>query len=106
MAEVLLTVQAERDLEDLYSYIGENHGFEQANSVLDNLEKIILSLEKLPDRGNQPPELERIGVLGYREIHCTPYRIIYEPQGECVYIHAILDARRELQALLADRLLR
>lgn len=106
MVEVLLTAQAERDLNDIYTYILNNAEAEQAIRVLDGLEKIVLSLEKLPDRGNLPPELERVGVLGYRELHNPPYRIIYQLQGERVFVHAILDARRDIQTLLVERLLR
>ncbi len=43
---------------------------------------------------------------GYRELHEGPYRIIYQILGQDVFMHCVLDARRELQELLQTRLLR
>jgi mRNA-degrading endonuclease RelE of RelBE toxin-antitoxin system len=37
-----------------------------------------MSLADNPERGHIPPELERIGVYEYREIHVKVYRIIYQ----------------------------
>lgn len=53
-----------------------------------------------------PPELDRIGVTTYREVHFQPYRIIYEFSGPEVFIHGVLDGRRDMQSLLQRRLLR
>ena len=60
----------------------------------------------MPERGHIPPELERIGVFGFREIHFKPYRIVYEIERKGVFIHCVLDGRRDLQELLESRLLR
>ena len=56
--------------------------------------------------GNNPPELKRISIDEYREIHSDPYRIIYQIVDKNIYVHAILDARRDLKSLLSERLLR
>ncbi len=53
-----------------------------------------------------PPELERVGVSRYREVHYKRYRIIYEVLGKTVYVHCVFDGRRDLQAVLERRLLR
>lgn len=104
--QVSLLASAEQDLKDVCAWIVAQDGPEQAAAVFDRMEERILSLESLPERGNHPPELERIGVLGFRELHEPPFRIIYQVLGQDVYVHAILDARRDLQDLLARRLLR
>ena len=65
-----------------------------------------MSLAELPNRGHIPPELDRIGVVEYREIHFKPYRIIYQVIESKVYIHCILDGRRELHELLEKRIIR
>ena len=65
-----------------------------------------LNLESFPERGHTPPELERINLIGFFEIHFKPYRIIYQILNNNVYIHCVLDGRRELQELLEKRLLR
>jgi len=78
----------------------------KAEYVLDKLEATCLKLENLPHRGHAPPELERLQVLEYREVHWKPYRIIYEVVGNVVNVLAVLDGRRDLQSLLIRRLLR
>ena len=60
----------------------------------------------MPGRGHVPPELERIGVRGYLEIHFKPYRIFYQIAGRKVFVHCVLDGRRALQEVLERRLLR
>ena len=103
---VLIVQDAEDDLFDIYRYILENDSDTKAEYVVSRIEETCTSLQELPDRGHIPPELERVGVFGYREIHFKPYRIIYEIEGRRVFIHCILDGRRDLQDLLEGRLLR
>ena len=104
--KILFAEQAGRDLDDLLDYLETSAGAEVADEMCDRLERAVGSLAALAKRGNYPPELERIGVYAYRELHCQPYRIIYEPTSEAVYVHAILDARRNVQEELAHRQLR
>jgi toxin ParE1/3/4 len=103
---VHLVADAEQDLLSIYAYTRDNDSTQQAEEMLSRLEQKVLSLESLPERGHHPPELERVAVLAYRELHEGPYRIIYQIQGRDVFVHCILDARRELQELLQARLLR
>ena len=107
---VHLVTDAEQDLLGIYAYTRDNDSPQkppdQAEEMLSRLEQKILSLESLPDRGHHPPELERVAVLAYRELHEGPYRIIYQIQSRDVFVHCVLDARRELQELLQARLLR
>lgn len=44
--------------------------------------------------------------LHYREIVHGPWRMIYQMGGGDVLVHAILDGRRDIQNLLAHRLMR
>lgn len=103
---VHILAEAEADLFDIYSYIATHDSPERAGHVLDRLEALCVQLANLPRRGHIPPELERIGVTDYREVHFKPYRTIYQIIGRDVYVHAILDGRRNLQALLERRLFR
>jgi toxin ParE1/3/4 len=77
-----------------------------ADALLAPIERVCAGLARFPLRGHVPPELERIGVFEFREVHARPYRIIYEIVGRAVHVHAVLDGRRALQDLLARRLLR
>ncbi len=103
---IYLIKDAEEDLLDIYQYVARNDSVNNADNLMDILEKTILNLEVIPDRGHIPPELERIGVMEFREIFYKPYRIIYQVIKSNVYVHCILDGRRDLQDLLQQRVLR
>lgn len=97
---------AEDDLFDIYRYIKRNDSSEAAEHVLSSIEELCRTLALLPGRGHVPPELGRIHVSKFLEIHFRPYRIIYEIEGDTVFIHCVLDGRRDLQMTLERRLLR
>ena len=103
---VRLAEDAEQDLIDIYCYVALHDSVEKAAYVLDQLESLCLRLTELPERGHVPPELDRIGVTNYREVHFKPYRVIYEVIRQDVFIHCVLDGRRDMQSLLERRLLR
>jgi len=104
--KVFVVEDAERDLHDIYTYIARNDSAENADYVFDAIQDICLSLSSLPARGHIPPELDRVGIMDYLEIHFKPYRIIYQIRENEIYIHCILDGRRSLQELLQERLIR
>ena len=52
LLEVLLSLEAEQDLLEIYSYTATNAGQEHADTILGKLEQAILSLENLHLRGN------------------------------------------------------
>ncbi len=103
---VTLIQEAEDDLFDIYGYILNNDSPAHAEYVILKLQKACISLGEMPERGHIPPELERIGTTGFKEIHFKPYRIIYEIEKKTVFVHCVLDGRRDLQDLLERRLLR
>ena len=104
--EVFLSTEAETDLLAICSYIEAKDSRESADRIFHGLKQNCLGLEEFPERGHVPPELERIHVRDYSEIHFKPYRIIYRISGHSVFIHAILDGRRNLQDTLFDRITR
>lgn len=60
----------------------------------------------MPERGNIPKELERLGIKEFRELHYKPYRVIYRIRARQVVVYCVLDGRRDMQTLLQQRLLR
>ncbi len=106
MPPVALTATAKQDIFELHLHIETHDSVERADEVLDGLRKAIESLADLPERGHFPPELDRIGLREYREIHHKPWRIVYAVISGAVVFHGILDGRRDLQTLLQQRLLR
>lgn len=104
--KVRFTAVAAADLRDLQRRLARAAGAQVARDVLGRLRDAALALDKLPHRGNVPPELVEIADLRYRELHVRPYRIIYEVTGEAVLIHLVADGRRDFRTLLEQRLLR
>ena len=103
---VYIIVEAEDDIFSIYQYVAINDSIRKAEILLNNIEDRISSLSELANRGHIPPELESIGIHDYREIHFKPYRIIYQIIESDVFIHCVLDSRRDLEDLLQERLLR
>jgi toxin ParE1/3/4 len=103
--EVLLTDGAEQDLEALHDYIAEFDCVANANYVLDELMAVVESLWKFPERGSYPKELVGLGIKEYRQTFFKPYRVIYRITGNQVIIYLIADGRRDMQSVLARRLL-
>ena len=103
---VRLVEDAEHDLIDIYHYVAFHDSPENAAHILDQLESLCLALSSLPHRGHIPPELDRIGVTDYHEVHFKPYRVIYQTIGQDVLVHCVLDGRRDVPSLLERRILR
>lgn len=103
---IRLAEDAEPDLIDIYRYIAFHDSVEKAAYVLDQLESLCSRLAELPKRGHVPSELDQIGVTNYREVCFKPYRVIYEVIRQDVFVHCVLDGRRDIQSLLERRLIR
>lgn len=103
--KVLLTEGAERDLEDICTYIAESDSPDSADHVLDRLLATAESLAEFPERGSHPRELLALGIREYRQTFFKPYRVIYRVIAAKVYIYLMADGRRDMQSLLARRFL-
>jgi len=103
--QVVLTEDAERDLEDIVTYIAKHDSPHSAEHVLRRILEIADSLSATPTRGSQPKELRSLGDQEYRQVFFKPYRLIYRIVGQQVAIYLIADGRRDMQSLLARRLL-
>jgi toxin ParE1/3/4 len=102
---VVLTEDAERDLDDLITYIAQNDSPRNAEYVLGRILEIGGSLTVEPTRGSTPKELRGLGDSEYRQVFFKPYRLIYRVVERQVVIYLIADGRRDMQTLLARRLL-
>ncbi len=108
--EVVLTEDAQQDLQELYDYIAEIDAPAKADYVLDRIEQLVTSLANMPERGAWTKELLALGIREYREIYFKPYRVIYRvirsDKRRMVYVYLIVDGRRDMQALLQRRMFR
>ena len=103
--EVSLTKDAERDLEDIYFYIAEHDSRASADHVPNRLIRATDALKTAPDRGSYVNELRSLGIVEYRQVFFKPYRMIYRVHAKRVVVYVIADGRRDMESLLARRLL-
>lgn len=100
-----MTADAVGDLEEIVDWIARHDGPGRAQHVLDRIEAAVDALKRFPERGPHPAELVALGIREYRETFFKPYRIVYHVDGARVFISLIADGRRDMQSLLARRLL-
>ena len=102
---VLLTEDAQRDIEEIHNHIAQFDSPARAGHVLDRLVEVAESLAISPERGSFPDELLTLGIHEYRQVFFKPFRVIYRVTGHSVLIYLIADGRRNMHTLLARRLL-
>jgi plasmid stabilization system protein ParE len=100
---VILAPVASDDVAGILDYALATVGLEAALAIDRRLDEAILSLEQLATRGRVVPELRQRGIVIFREIVTMPYRVVYRVQGEDVWIVAVVDHRRDLDAVLYER---
>ena len=103
--EVLLTRGAEQDIESIHDYVAEFDCVGNANHVLDQLMQVVEGLSRFPERGSYPKELVALGIKEFRQTAFKPYRVIYRVADSQILIYLIVDGRRDMQSVLARRLL-
>lgn len=104
--KVVLLESAQTDLRALRSYIIGNFS---VTTWRDTYEKIKTSIRNLAAHtllGSIPGELELLNLTQYRQILSGMNRIIYELRQDAIYIHIIVDTRRDLKDVLMQRLMR
>ncbi len=95
---------AEEDLEGIVEYIAEDSPA-NALKILKKIKQKASSLYTLPERGRIVPELQDQGILIYRELIISPWRIIYRISEIKVYVLSVLDARQNVEDILLKRLI-
>lgn len=103
--KVEMTRDATEDLRLIYEYIADEDGISRANDILDKVLVLIDDLSSFPQRGVYPKELIALGIQEYRQVIIYSYRVIYRIFEQQVIIYLIVDGRRDLQTVLAKRLL-
>lgn len=103
--QIVITEGAESDLEAIVTYLAKHDSPQAAQHVLGRLLDIADTLTSIPMRGTVPKELRALGEQEFRQVFFKPYRLIYRVVGNQVVIYVITDGRRDMQSLLARRLL-
>lgn len=104
--KVVILDAAQADLHMLRRYIVKNFSVDTWQSTYGKLKDAVRNLAEFPYLGAIPPELETLHLTQYRQLLSGMNRTIYEVRGDTVYVHIIPDTRRDMQALLMERLVR
>ena len=102
--EVIWADIAEDDLFSIIEYIA-NTSPSSAIKILKQIKERASSLNHSPKRGRITPELREHGILQYREIVISHWRIIYRISDRYVYVLGILDSRQNIEDILLRRLI-
>ncbi len=93
---------AEKDLQNIVEYIAEESP-RNALNILDEIGQKASDLRLLPERGRIVPELQDQGILQYRELIVSPWRLIYRISGLEVFVLSVIDSRRNVEDILFRR---
>jgi toxin ParE1/3/4 len=104
--KVVILESAEQDLKELRGYIVKNFSLDTWQDTYGKVKEAIRNLKTFPLAGSLPEEIERLNLTQYRQVLSGMNRVIYEVRQETVYIHIIVDARKDMISLLTRRLLR
>lgn len=104
--KVVVLASAEEDLKELRAYIVQNFSRHTWKKTYDKLKESMRNLALFPYLGAVPEELEAVNLNQYRQILSGMNRVIYEVRQDTVFIHVIVDSRRDMMSFLMVRLLR
>ncbi len=104
MCEVRWSETSEKDLIRIIEYISQDNpsiAYEKFKEIKDKAS----CLYSFPDRGRIVPELHKQGIIQYRELIVSSWRIIYRISIKSVYVLSVLDARQNVEDILLKRLI-
>lgn len=95
---------ASKDLENIIDYISQDN-VDTAITIFGKIKSKCNTLNQFPDRGRIVPELKAYGILSYRELIISPWRVIYGTSEQKVFVLAVIDSRRSIEDILIERFL-
>ena len=95
---------ASKDLENIIDYISQDN-VDTTITIFEKIKSKCNTLNQFPDRGRIVPELKAHGILSYRELIISPWRVIYRTSDRKVYVLAVIDSRRSMNEILIERFL-
>lgn len=102
--KVIWADRAEDDLKNIVEYIAGD-SIANAQKDFDKITEKASGLYIPPERSRLVPELKDQGILQYRELIHSPWRIIYRISENKVYVLSVLDSCRNIEDILLKRLL-
>lgn len=93
---------AENDLKNIIAYIAEDSP-QNALHILNKIRQEASHLYALPERCRIVPELQVQGIVQYRELIISPWRLIYRIFERKVYVLSVIDSRQNVEDILLKR---
>ena len=100
--EVIWSETSEKDLISIIEYIAlgsPSTAYEKFKEIKEKAS----NLYTYPDRGRIVPELQEQGIIQYRELIISPWRVIYRISKKSVYVLSVLDSRQNVEDILLKR---
>src|SRR5664280_1559245 len=104
--KIVILESAELDLKDLRNYIVKEFSTRTWQKTFKQIKASIRHLASFPLMGSIPDELQTLNMTQYRQVLSGMNRIIYEVRQDTVYVHLIVDTRRDMISFLLRRLVR
>ena len=104
--KIVILASAELDLQDLRAYIVKDFSAATWQKTFKQIRASIRNLAKFPLLESVPDELQTLNLTQYRQVLSGQNRIIYEVRQDTIYIHLVVDTRRDLLSFLLRRLVR
>lgn len=101
--DIVWAETAENDLCGIIEYLSKDNP-SQAHKNFNKIKRAASSLYHSPNRGRIIPELQEQGVVQYRELIISPWRVMYRISGKTVFVLSVLDSRRNVEDILLERL--
>lgn len=103
--QIVFLHSAEQDLKELKTYIIKNFGKEFWQTSYCKIKETLNTLATFPLSGKIPDELQNLNLTQFRQMMSGMNKIIYEIRQKTIYVHIVCDSRKNMQSLLAKRLL-
>jgi len=102
--EIIWSETSEKDLINIIEYVAKDDS-SIAYEKFKEIKEKASGLKSFPNRGRIVPELQQQGIIQYRELIISPWRIIYRISKNCVYVLSVLDSRQNVEDILLKRLI-
>lgn len=104
--KVVIIESAEQDLKELRAYIVKKFSVDTWRTSYSDIKGVICNLQNFPQAESIPEEIEKLNLTQYRQVLSGMNRVIYEVRQDLIYIHIVVDTRRDMNSLLFRRLVR
>ncbi|AQV97518.1 type II toxin-antitoxin system RelE/ParE family toxin [Cupriavidus necator] len=88
------------ELKRVRRYVMDAFGIAVWEDSYAQIQAAITPIREFPECGHIVDELSGLTANRFREVRCGKNRIIYEVRDDAIYVHLIIDQRRDLTALL------